>query len=59
MDVNAWFSKRTLGHRDYATIARLIDLKNKQKLSVSVCLPTLNSAASLGLILRVSQGTPG
>ncbi len=53
MDVEAWFDKRTYRHQDFGNIPRLIELKKKQKLSISVCLPTLNSASALDLILRV------
>jgi glucosyl-3-phosphoglycerate synthase len=53
LDVEAWFQKRTYRHQDFGNIPRLIELKRKQKLTVSVCLPTLNSAGELDLILRV------
>lgn len=53
MDVEAWFDERTYRHQDFGNIPRLIELKKKQKLTVSVCLPTLNSASALDLILRV------
>lgn len=56
MDVKSWFDQRTLSHQSYADIPRLIELKKAQDLTVSVCLPTLNSAASLGAILDVLQG---
>jgi glucosyl-3-phosphoglycerate synthase len=53
LDVEAWFDKRTYRHQDFGNIPQLIELKKKQKLSVSVCLPTLNSAGALDFILRV------
>ncbi|MFA5866786.1 MAG: glucosyl-3-phosphoglycerate synthase [Actinomycetota bacterium] len=53
MDVEAWFDKRTYRHQEFGNIPRLIKLKKKQKVTVSVCLPTLNSAPALDLILRV------
>jgi hypothetical protein len=51
MDVKSWFDKRTLRHQDYADIARLLELKERQGLTISVCLPTLNSGAVLHNIL--------
>ena len=53
MDVGAWFDKRTLRHQDFGNIPKLLELKKKQKLSISVCLPTLNTAGTLDFILRV------
>ncbi len=53
MDVEAWFEKRTYRHQDFGNIPALLALKKKQKLTVSVCLPTLNSGGTLDLILRV------
>jgi glucosyl-3-phosphoglycerate synthase len=53
LDVETWFDKRTFRHQDFGNIPRLIELKKRQKLTVSVCLPTLNSAGALDLILRV------
>lgn len=53
MDVERWFKKRTLRHQDFGNIRKLVELKAQQGLSVSVCLPTLNSGKTLGLILRI------
>lgn len=53
MDVGRWFEERTYHHKDFGNIPKLIDLKRKQGLKVSVCLPTLNSSATVGLILRI------
>lgn len=53
MDAATWFDKRTYRHQEFGNIPRLIELKKKQKLTVSVCLPTLNSAGALEMILRV------
>lgn len=51
MDPKTWFSRRTLRHQDYANIRDLMSLKESQGLSVSVCLPTMNSAETLDEIL--------
>lgn len=51
MDAKNWFEQRTLRHQSYADIAALVELKKAQNLTVSVCLPTLNSGAVLHNIL--------
>ena len=53
MDVGRWFKKRTYSHLDYANLRQLVEKKNDQGVVISVCLPTLNSGKTLGLILRV------
>lgn len=52
MGVEQWFKKRTFRHQDFANIPKLIELKKEQGLTVSVCLPTLNSGKTLDIILR-------
>ncbi len=52
MDVREWFEKRTFRHQDFGNIPKLISLKTEQNLTISVCLPTLNSEKTLDLILR-------
>jgi glucosyl-3-phosphoglycerate synthase len=52
LDVNAWFSKRTLNHKDFAAVADLVQLKQESGLTISVCLPTKNSAEHLDQIIR-------
>ncbi|MBU1669724.1 MAG: glucosyl-3-phosphoglycerate synthase [Actinobacteria bacterium] len=47
-----WFAKRTYRHHDFADIERLVELKRERGLTVSVCLPTLNTADTVGPILR-------
>jgi glucosyl-3-phosphoglycerate synthase len=53
MEVREWFEKRTFRHQDFGNIPKLISLKKEQNLTISVCLPTLNSGKTLDLILRV------
>lgn len=52
MGVEKWFKKRTFRHQDFGNIPKLIELKKAQDLTISVCLPTLNSGKTLDLILR-------
>lgn len=51
-DPRDWFERRTLNHEKYSDVARLVDIKKAQGRTVSVCLPTLNVAPTLGPILR-------
>ena len=48
-----WFTERTFHHRDFADIGALVEMKKRQGLKVSVCLPTLNTAGTVGETLRV------
>ncbi len=51
-DPRDWFERRTFHHDDYSDVGRLVDLKEARGRTVSVCLPTLNVAPTLGRILR-------
>lgn len=48
-----WFAERTFHHRDFADIGRLVEAKREQGLTISVCLPTLNVAGTVGRILEL------
>ncbi|PKQ27739.1 MAG: glucosyl-3-phosphoglycerate synthase [Candidatus Anoxymicrobium japonicum] len=48
-----WFKERTYDHNDFADIDRLVELKEEQGLKISVCLPTLNVASTVGNCIRV------
>ncbi|MHB8895259.1 MAG: glucosyl-3-phosphoglycerate synthase [Candidatus Geothermincolia bacterium] len=47
-----WFDKRTYHHDAFADLAKLVELKEERGSSISVCLPTMNVAPTLGKILR-------
>jgi Glycosyl transferase family 2 len=51
-DREAWFKERTYHHLDFADIGALVEMKERQGLKVSVCLPTLNTATTVGEIIR-------
>lgn len=53
MNRDSWFRERTFHHREFADIGALVELKERQGLKVSVCLPTLNTAETVGETLRV------
>lgn len=47
-----WFGRRTFHHEDFADLDRLREQKHAQGITVSVCVPTLNEARTVGAILR-------
>jgi glucosyl-3-phosphoglycerate synthase len=47
-----WFDRRTYHHSRFADLSRLLDAKRARGLRVSVCLPTRNEAATVGLVVR-------
>jgi len=53
VELERWFRERTFRHGDFADIGRLVDAKREQGLTISVCLPTMNEAGTVGEILRV------
>ena len=48
-----WFAERTYHHGDFADIEKLVESKEEQGLTISVCLPTLNVHSTVGRILKV------
>lgn len=52
---NNWLKDNTFHHTEFSDIAKLVDEKQKNNLTISVCLPTLNEEASIAkeiVILR-------
>ncbi len=52
MDVEEWFKKRKFKSAEFKDIGKLVKLKEKQKLKISVCIPTLNEEATVGKVIR-------
>jgi nucleotide-binding universal stress UspA family protein len=50
--VERWFAEANFHHSEFADLARLAALKEKQGLTVSLVLPTLNEAETIGPIVR-------
>ncbi|MBN1289983.1 MAG: glucosyl-3-phosphoglycerate synthase [Actinobacteria bacterium] len=48
-----WLLDRTYDHSEFSDIRGLMELKKKSGLKISVCLPTLNVASTVGAIIRV------
>ncbi|HET6814892.1 MAG TPA: glucosyl-3-phosphoglycerate synthase [Actinomycetota bacterium] len=52
IDTWEWFGNRTFHHSQFEPLARLRAAKERRRLSVSVCLPTRDEAATVGGIVR-------
>jgi glucosyl-3-phosphoglycerate synthase len=50
--VERWFGESNFHHAEFRDLRRLVALKEKQGLTVSLVLPTLNEAATVGPIVR-------
>ncbi|MBU4460520.1 MAG: glucosyl-3-phosphoglycerate synthase [Verrucomicrobia bacterium] len=46
--VQAWLRNNTFHHSRFADLKRLVDLKQKQGVRISLCLPTLNEERTIG-----------
>ncbi len=50
--VERWFAESNFDHKEYRDLRRLVSLKEQQGLTISLVLPTLNEAATIGPIVR-------
>jgi glucosyl-3-phosphoglycerate synthase len=50
--VERWFGESNFHHAEFRDLRRLVGLKEKQGVTVSLILPTLNEAATIGPIVR-------
>jgi glucosyl-3-phosphoglycerate synthase len=50
--VERWFGESNFHHAEFADLRRLVQLKEKQRLSISLVLPTLNEEETIGPIVR-------
>jgi nucleotide-binding universal stress UspA family protein len=50
--VERWFAEANFHHAEFADLRRLVQLKEKQGLTVSLVLPTLNEEETIGPIVR-------
>ena len=48
MNLNEWISKNTFHHGQFWDLKQLIEDKEKQGLTISLCLPTLNEEKTIG-----------
>jgi len=52
-NVLEWFNSHTFHHSKFEDIARLVKLKDKQGLKISVGIPTLNEAENIGKTISI------
>ncbi len=50
--VERWFAEANFHHAEFADLRRLVQLKEKQGVTISLVLPTLNEAETVGPIVR-------
>jgi hypothetical protein len=50
-----WYDASTFHHEDFSDIGRLLDSKDRAGKTISVCLPSMNEAATIGTILEVAR----
>ncbi len=50
--VERWFGEANFHHAEFSDLRRLVHLKEKQKITVSLVLPTLNEQDTIGQIVR-------
>ncbi len=50
--VERWFGEANFHHAEFSDLRRLVTLKDKQKLTISLVLPTLNEEETIGPIVR-------
>jgi glucosyl-3-phosphoglycerate synthase len=50
--VDKWFAEHTFHSREFADVGKLIDHKRRQNLTISLGLPALNEAETVGHVIR-------
>jgi hypothetical protein len=53
--VDRWFAENTFHSREFRDLDRLVESKRRQKLTISLGLPTLNEETTIGRVLRLSR----
>ncbi|MBN1864861.1 MAG: glucosyl-3-phosphoglycerate synthase [Victivallales bacterium] len=53
--INKWLDRRTFHYRDFANLADLVKLKEKRKVTISLCFPTLNEEKTIGKSIVVMK----
>lgn len=48
MQINDWLKNNTYHHSQFSNIKELVELKNAQRVSISLCIPTLNEEKTIG-----------
>ena len=50
--VDRWFAENTFHSREFGNLQRLLDLKQRQGVTISLGLPTLNEQTTIGRVVR-------
>src|SRR2546423_6221775 len=50
--VDRWFAENTFHSKEFADLRRLVDLKQRQGMTISLGLPTLNEQDTIGKVIR-------
>jgi glucosyl-3-phosphoglycerate synthase len=53
--VDKWFAENSFHASEFSDLTRLVELKERQGLTISLGLPTLNEEATIGKIIRTVQ----
>ncbi len=53
--VDRWFAESNFHHGEFGDLRRLVALKERQGITISLVLPTLNEAATVGPIVRTAR----
>lgn len=48
MDLNHWLRENTFHHQDFWDLRHMVEEKEKQGVTISLCIPTLNEEATIG-----------
>jgi glucosyl-3-phosphoglycerate synthase len=48
MNLNDWLKNNTFHHSDFADLREIVNQKEKQGISISLCIPTLNEEKTIG-----------
>jgi len=54
--VDKWFAENTFNSREFRDVDRLVELKRRQGLTISLGLPTLNEEATIGEVIATLKG---
>jgi glucosyl-3-phosphoglycerate synthase len=54
--VDRWFAENTFHASEFRDVAKLVDLKEKQGLTISLGLPALNEEKTIGLVIKRIKG---
>ncbi len=54
--VDKWFAENTFHSREFRDVRRLVELKRRQGLTISLGLPTLNEEATIGNVIGTLKG---